>query len=142
MQTLPSDFQACFTNLGRKCTLTNFFHAIYLSKPLRPVNFNARIVLGSKSAKVWILNSLGKLWMRLVDTELEALAYTFLGNPSFIPVSLKLVPISRRAIRITLSYLPRTALKSISASMIWYLPESAKSFGHGVRKQDLESQPY
>ena len=142
MPNLQKDFRPGSTKSGRNYTLTEFIHATFLSRLPRLVIFPVAIVPANKSVKIWTLDYSGKFWMRLVDTDLEALASTFLENRSYMRVSLKLVPMSSIGIRVTLSYLPRTGRRLISRSTTLYPAGLTRFSGHGGEKQDLEKPPY
>ena len=122
---------------SRKISLDTF-----LSKQLLPAISPVRIVHEKGSVRIWTLDSSGRLLMRLIDTDLEVLAFTFLANHSFIRGSLKLSVTSKRGIHVTLSCSPPTAPFSMSASMTLYRQELTKHIGHGGARQDLESPPY
>ena len=142
MLKLPSDFRDGFTNLPRRCTLTEFFRDICSLRSRQTVTYPARIVLEKKKPRIFLLNSWGKLWTRLVDTDLEVLAFTFLANRSSIRTSLKLCVTSSKEIRATLSCSPPTAPFSMSASMSLYPVGLHKLIGRGGGKQDLEQPLY
>ena len=134
--------QAGSTKSLRKVSLTEFIRDTFSSKRLRTASFPVAIVLVKKSSRIWTLDYSGKLSMRLVDTELEALAYTFLVNRSYIQGSLTLSIISREAIKATLSCSQRTGLKSMTASMKLYPAGLRRLTGRIEERQDLQSQPY
>src|SRR3990167_1678044 len=142
MPNLSKDSHPGFIKSQDNSTSKKISLATFLSKQQLPVSLNVAIVQGNKSAKIWILDSFGKLSMRLVNMDLEALAYTFLVNRSYIPASLKLSVTSNRGIKATLSLLPRMGLNSMSASTILYLVGLTRLTGHGDQKQSLESPPY
>lgn len=142
MRNSQKDSPLGSTKLGRRCTLTEYILDIFSSRPRQTVTYPVAIALAKKSARIWTLDSSGRLLTRLVDTELEALAYIFLVNRSYIRMSLRLSVISKDEIRITLSSLPRTGQKSMSASMTLYVQGLRRCTGRGDEKQDLQSPPY
>ena len=126
MPSLSKSSQTGSTKSERKSTLTEFIRDTCSLKQQQTAIFPAAIVLVNKKAHVWTLNYSGKLSTRLVDTDLEALAYTFLANHSSIRGSLKLSVTSNKGIHVTLSCSPPTAPFSMSASMILYRRELTK----------------
>src|SRR3990172_1540398 len=98
MHIWRKDYQAGYTNHSRNATLIEFIRGICSSKRPLPVILPASIVRAKKRARIWILDSSGKLSTRLRDTELEVLAYTCLESRSYIPISLKLSSISNGGI--------------------------------------------
>ena len=129
-------------NLGRSCTLIKFIQDTYLLRRRQTVTLPAVIVRARKKARIWILDSSGKLLTKLVHTELEALVFTCLGNLSYIPGSLTLSPISKDEINITISCLPRMGQGLTQISMSLCAPRLTKFFGHGEQKYDLKQSPY
>lgn len=138
MPKLPKDSPNGSIKSGRKLSLTLNFHDTYLSRQLQPVILPAIIVQGQESVKIWIFSSSEKSWMKLLNSDLEALAYTYLANRSFIPAFLKLFITSGKKIRATLSYSLLTGPKSMSASMTLRGPLLIKSFGPGELKRNLQ----
>ena len=129
-------------NSDHKPTSRRISLATFLSKQRLPVILRVAIVQEQRRVRIWTLDYLGKFSMRLLDTDLEALASTFLVNRSYIPASLKLVGTSRGNIRATLSSLLPTGQRSMSASVTLYRTGSRKFTGLGDPKQSLTSPPY
>lgn len=142
MPNLRSDCLPSFIRSERKCSLTDLIRGISLLRQRQTAIFDVAIVRVNKARKIWILDSLGKLSMKLVDSDLEALAFTFLESHSYIRSSLKLVRISNQGIRATLSYSQQMGQRLTSASTTLYPVGLTKCCGHGGEKQDLENPPY
>jgi len=122
---------------SRKITLTTFL----LKQPQTAI-YPVRIVHEKGRVRIWILDSSGKLSMRLLDTDLEVLAFTFLVSHSSIRASLKLSVTSKKAVHATLSCSPPTARFSMSASTILYPVGLINLTGLGDEKQNLQNPPY
>lgn len=142
MPNLQKDSLAGSGKSGRNRSLIEFTLDTFSSNSQRHATCPVAIVLARKSARIWTLTSSGKLLTRLVDTDLEALAYTCLGSRSYIRGYLKLSATSNRGINVTLSYSRPTEQSLTSVSMILYLPGLAKLTGRGDQKQDLQEPPY
>ena len=142
MPKLPEKSQAGSTksdlnSSSKKISLTTFLSRLHL-----PVTLDVAIVRVNNFGRIWTLDFSGKLSTRLLDTDLEALAYTFLVNHSYIQGSLTLRPTSNKGIRAILSSSPRTGRKSMTASMTLYPAGWTKFCGHGEEKLALQEPPY
>ena len=134
---LPGSISSDHRPSSRKITLVTF-----LSKRQLPATLPVRIVQEKGRVRIWTIDSSGKLSMRLLDMDLEALASTFLVNRSYIRGFLMLSATSRRGIRATLSCSPQMGQKSMTASKTLYLAGLTRLTGHGDEKQDLIQPPY
>ena len=142
MPKLPKSYPLGSISSDHRPSSRKISLATFLSKQRLPVIFPVAIVQEKGRVRIWTLDCFGKLSMRLLDSDLEVLASTFLVNRSYIRGSLKLFAISNRGIRATLSCLPRTGQKLMTVSMILYPAGLIKHTGHGDEKQDLQSPPY
>lgn len=131
-----------FINSRRRATLTEFIQGICSSRQRLAVTCLVAIVPARKKTRIFLLNSSGKLSMRLVDTDLEVLASTFLVNRSYIRGFLMLSATSSNGVRATLSCSPQMGQKSMTASMTLYPPGLTRLTGLGDLRQSLESPPY
>ena len=135
--SLPGSISSDHKPSSRRITLVTF-----LSKQQRHVTLPVRIVLAKGHARIWTIDSSGKLSMRLLDTDLEALAFTFLANHSYIRGSLTLSVISNGGVRATLSCLLPMAQRSMTVSKTLYPVGLTKPTGLGDLRQDLKQSPY
>ena len=122
---------------SRKITLATF-----LLKQRLPATLPVAIVQEKGRVRIWTLTSSAKLSMRLVDTDLEVLASTFLVNRSYIRGFLMLSATSSKGVRATLSCSPQMGQKSMTASQTLYPPGLTRLTGLGDQRQSLESPPY
>ena len=142
MLNSPRDYPVGYTKdlpnfTSRKISLVTF-----LSKQLLPAIFPVIIVRVRKFARIWTTNSSGKLLTRLVDTDLEALAYTFSENRSYTRAFLRLLDTSKGGINAMLFSSQQTEQKLTSVSMTLYPAGLTKRTGLGGKKQDLTETPY
>ena len=110
---------------------------IFSLKPRQNATFPVHIVQEKNSVTIWIFYFLEKSWMKLVNTDLEALAYTFSENPSFTQGSLTLSPTSNGKIRATLFSSPQTEQRSMNVSMTLSEAVLVKHYGAGDLKPSL-----
>ena len=142
MPKSPKDYPLQSSNSERKPSSRKITLAMFSSK-LPPVAiFPVRIAQEKGRVRIWTLDSSGRLLMRLVDTDLEVLAFTFLANHSFIRGSLRLSSTSRKGIHAILSCSPPTAPFSMTVSTTLYPPGLTRLTGHGDERQDLQQAPY
>ena len=142
MRKSPKDFPLHSSKSDHRPSSKKITLVTYLSKQLLPVNCDVAIVQERGRVRLWILDSSGRLSMRLVDTDLEVLACTFLVNRSYMKGSLTLRATSKKGIHATLCSSPRTGLKSMSASMTLYPAGLIRPTGVGDERQDLQGPPY
>jgi len=125
-----------------KPSLKKTFLDICSLRPPQIAIYPVRIVHAKGRVRIWTLDSSGKLSTRLANTDLEALAFTFLASHSSIRGSLKLSGISNNGIHATLSCSPPTAPFSMTASKTLYPAGLHRRTGLGDERQDLQSPPY
>ena len=115
-------------------------HATSLLKLQQNVTLNVVIVQEKNLVTIWTFDSSNQSWMRLVNTDLEVLAYTFSESRSFTQGSLTLSPTSSGRIRATLYCSPQTEQRSMNVSMTLQDPVSVKPYGPGDLKPSLQKQ--
>ena len=116
--------------------LTKSFQDTSSLRQLQLATYPVRIVRGRKQIDTWILDSSGKSLMRLVDSDLEALAFTFLGSRSSTQALLKLVPISKKRIWVILSSSQPMEHSLKDTPTVSEVSMLIKSYGAGEQKLD------